>query len=181
MNLRKALLCLPLLACLAACDGINLTPIDPGQKPSDKDSTEVKDPEKPDDPVVPAINMTKTGLEYMYDTSVIPEIHVKVSAEQWAKLLSLYDANSKTKQYVSCDITYIKGEEKTDITNAGLRLRGNTSRRRPQDNEGRMHHCHFGLNFRKFVKDSDHEIHGARKANLKWFKDDAAYVRELYC
>ena len=80
MNLRKALLCLPLLACLAACDGINLTPIDPGQKPSDKDSTEVKDPEKPDDPVVPAINMTKTGLEYMYDTSVIPEIHVKVSA-----------------------------------------------------------------------------------------------------
>ena len=181
MNLRKALLCLPLLACLAACDGINLTPIDPGQKPSDKDSTEVKDPEKPDDPVVPAINMTKTGLEYMYDTSVIPEIHVKVSAEQWAKLLSLYDANPKTKQYVSCDITYIKGEEKTDITNAGLRLRGNTSRRRPQDNEGRMHHCHFGLNFRKFVKDSDHEIHGARKANLKWFKDDAAYVRELYC
>ena len=179
MNIRKLVFCLPLLACLAACELVSTTPSDPGDKPSDKDSTEVEQP--PVEPVDPSIDMSKTGLEYLYDTSVIPEIHVKVSAEQWAKLLSLYDANSKTKQYVSCDITYIKGEEKTDITNAGLRLRGNTSRRRPQDNEGRMHHCHFGLNFRKFVKDSDHEIHGARKANLKWFKDDAAYVRELYC
>ena len=43
------------------------------------------------------------------------------------------------------------------------------------------HHCHFQVNFRKFIKDDAHELHGARKVILKWFKDDPSYVREPYC
>ena len=42
-------------------------------------------------------------------------------------------------------------------------------------------HCHFGVNLRKFVKDNNHEIKGIRKFNLKWFKDDACYAREVFC
>ena len=129
------------------------------------------------------------GLSYIWDESVIPEITINVSVDEWNKLLGYYDANSNTKEYIYCDITYNKNGEVTVVEDAGIRLRGNTSRRRPEGNWGEMHtadntdwrHCHFGVNLRKFKKDSDHEINGIRKFNLKWFKDDACYVREVFC
>jgi len=71
----------------------------------------------------------------------------------------------------------------------GLRLKGNTSRRRPEGWYGQMHqrdntdwhHAHFGVNLRKYVDDDAHTIQGVRKLHLKWFKDDPAYVREMFC
>ncbi|MCQ2166159.1 MAG: CotH kinase family protein [Bacteroidales bacterium] len=129
------------------------------------------------------------GTAYVFDLEALPEVHINVKKDQWNELLGMYDRNNKTKQYVHCDATFIKNREVTEIEDAGLRLRGNTSRRRPEGNGGethkpsgtQWHHCHFGLNFRKFVKDDEHEVHGCRKANLKWFKDDPLYAREIYC
>ena len=37
------------------------------------------------------------------------------------------------------------------------------------------------MNLRKYVDDEDHTIQGVRKLHLKWFKDDPAYVREMFC
>ena len=129
------------------------------------------------------------GLSYIWDENVIPEITISVSVDEWNRLLSLYDQNNSTKEYIHCDITYKKGSEVTTVSDAGIRLRGNTSRRRPEGNGGEKHesgnadwhHCHFGVNLRKFNKDGDHEIKGIRKFNLKWFKDDPCYARELFC
>ena len=129
------------------------------------------------------------GLSYIWDESVIPEITISVTEEEWNRLLGLYDQNNNTKEYIYCGITYKKGTETTKIDDAGLRLRGNTSRRRPEGNPGEWHvknnadwhHCHFGVNLRKFIKDDSHEIKGIRKFNLKWFKDDPNYVREVFC
>lgn len=129
------------------------------------------------------------GLQYVWDESVIPEITISVTQDEWNRLLAAYDANSQTKEYIHCDIKYVKGDEVTSITNAAVRLRGNTSRRRPEtyQNDGKhvvnradWQHCHFGVNLRKYDKDKQHEIKGIRKFNLKWFKDDACYVRELF-
>jgi spore coat protein CotH len=129
------------------------------------------------------------GLSYIWDENVIPEITISVSVDEWNRLLSLYDQNNSTKEYIHCDITYKKGSEVTTVSDAGIRLRGNTSRRRPEGKGGEKHksgnadwhHCHFGVNLRKFNKDGDHEIKGIRKFNLKWFKDDPCYARELFC
>ena len=129
------------------------------------------------------------GLSYIWDENVIPEITISVSVDEWNRLLSLYDQNNSTKEYIHCDITYKKGSEVTTVSDAGIRLRGNTSRRRPEGNGGEKHksgnadwhHCHFGVNLRKFNKDGDHELKGIRKFNLKWFKDDPCYARELFC
>ena len=128
------------------------------------------------------------GLTYLWDESVIPEITISVSLDEWNRLLGLYDQNNNTKEYVYCDITYKKGSQTHTVEDAGVRLRGNTSRRRPevgnkthQTNDTDWQHCHFGINLRKFVKDNNHEIKGIRKFNLKWFKDDPCYVRELFC
>ena len=131
----------------------------------------------------------KEGYDYVWDEEAIPEIHITVSLDEWNRLLALYDANAYTTQYVMADVAFIKQGETTVIDNAGLRLKGNTSRRRPEGWKGQMHehdntdwhHVHFGLNLRKYEDDDNHTIQGVRKLHLKWFKDDPAYVREVFC
>ena len=140
-------------------------------------------------PAITTASIGHDGLSYIWDEGVIPEITINVTLEQWNQLLKYYDQNSNTKEYIHCDVTYKKGNETISISDAGIRLRGNTSRRRPEGNGGEMHkinetnwrHCHFGVNLRKFNKDKNHEIKGIRKFNLKWFKDDPCYVREVFC
>lgn len=141
-------------------------------------------PEEPSNPEVGA-----DGRDYVFDMKALPEIHVKVSLAEWNRLLALYDANHDTDEYIHCDATFTKEGTTHSFKDAGLRLRGNTSRRRPEGNGGEQHktdaadwhHCHFMLNLRKFVKDDAHELGGVRKIHLKWCKDDATYVREMYC
>ncbi len=131
----------------------------------------------------------KEGYDYVWDNAVIPEIHLEVSLSEWNRLLSLYDANAFTTQYVMATATFVKEGETTVIDSVGLRIKGNTSRRRPEGYYGQMHqrdntdwhHAHFGVNLRKYVDDDAHTIQGVRKLHLKWFKDDPAYVREVFC
>lgn len=134
-------------------------------------------------------SLNHEGISYVWDESVIPEITIHMTTDEWNRLLKRYDEFSQNVDYFHADFTYKKGSETIFIEDGGVRLRGNTSRRRPEGNGGELHksknpdwhHCHFGINFRKFHKDNDHTIKGIRKVNLKWFKDDPCYVRELYC
>lgn len=128
------------------------------------------------------------GLSYVWDKTALPEIIISVSLSEWNSLLSKYDSNNKTKEYVRCNVTFVKGDDRYVLEDAGLRLRGNTSRRRPEKGSGghkvngaQWQHCHFGLNFRKFVKDDAHQIKGIRKMNLKWANGDPSYARENFC
>ncbi len=131
----------------------------------------------------------KEGYDYVWDDKAIPEVHLSVSLDEWNRLLALYDANSFTTQYVAATVTFVKDGETTVIDNVGLRLKGNTSRRRPEGWYGQQHqrdntdwhHAHFGVNLRKYADDDAHTIQGVRKLHLKWFKDDPAYVREMFC
>ena len=131
----------------------------------------------------------KEGYDYVWDDEALPELHISVSIDEWNRLLALYDANPYTTQYVEANLTFIKDGEATVIDDVGLRLKGNTSRRRPEGGYGQTHqrdnadwhHAHFGVNLRKFHDDDDHTIQGVRKLHLKWFKDDPAYVREMFC
>ena len=129
------------------------------------------------------------GIAYVWDENVIPEITIHMTKDEWNRLLKRYDEFDHNVDYFHADFTYKKGDQVHFIEDGGVRLRGNTSRRRPEGNGGQMHnssdpdwhHCHFGINFRKYHKDNDHTVNGIRKVNLKWFKDDPCYVRELYC
>ena len=131
----------------------------------------------------------KEGYDYVWDDEVLPEVHLSVSLAEWNRLLALYDANAFTTQYVQATLSFVKDGETTVIDNVGLRLKGNTSRRRPEGSYGQMHqrdntdwhHAHFGVNLRKYADDDAHTIQGVRKLHLKWFKDDPAYVREVFC
>ncbi len=129
------------------------------------------------------------GYDYVWDNHALPEIHLNVSLAEWNRLLALYDDNSFTTKYVMGALTFVKEGESTVIDSVGIRLKGNTSRRRPEGWRGQMHerdntdwhHAHFGINLRKYVDDDAHTIQGVRKLHLKWFKDDPMYVRELFC
>lgn len=129
------------------------------------------------------------GLAYVFDLDALPEIHLQVPLQQWDELLTAFDNNCNTDLYIPCDVLLDKNGEQTFVEQAGLRLKGNTSRRRPEGNGGQKHqatgtdwhHCHYGLNLHKYVKDAFHDWRGVRKMYLKWFKDDPAYVREVYC
>ena len=128
-------------------------------------------------------------LDWVFDMNVVPEIRIDVTLEQWNNLLAEYDRDNGTNAYIHCDVEFTSKGEVHNFEDAGLRLRGNTSRRRPEGNGGEehrkndtdWHHCHFMLNLRKYQKDDAHELHNVRKLHLKWFKDDRAYCREIYC
>lgn len=131
----------------------------------------------------------RVGYDYVWDNTAVPEIHLEVPLAEWNRLLALYDANAYTTQYVMGTLSFVKAGETTVIDSVGLRLKGNTSRRRPEGHSGETHkrgnadwhHAHFGVNMRKYVDDDSHSIQDVRKLHLKWFKDDAMYVRELFC
>ncbi|MDO4512116.1 MAG: CotH kinase family protein [Bacteroidales bacterium] len=132
----------------------------------------------------------KTAHDYVWDYDAFPEIHFNIKVDDWNALLAAYDADPNTKQYIVAQATYLKNGDRTVIDSIGLRLRGNTSRRRPEAGaKGRMHnpnytdwqHVHFGVKFDKFIDDDEHTLLGIKKLTLKWLKDDPTYVREMYC
>lgn len=131
----------------------------------------------------------QTGYDYVWDDDALPEIHLEVSLDEWNRLLALYDNNRYTTQYVMARMRYVKDGQVTRLDSVGLRLKGNTSRRRPEGESGQMHqadatvwhHCHFGLNLRKWVNTDEHTLRGIRKLHLKWHKEDPSHVRELFC
>ena len=131
----------------------------------------------------------KQGYDYVWDKDALPEVHIDVSLDEWNRLLSLYDDNAYTTQYVMGTLSFVKDGETTVIDSVGIRLKGNTSRRRPEGWRGQphqtdnteWHHFHLGVNLKKYVDDDFHTIQGVQKLHLKWFKDDPAYVREMFC
>lgn len=189
-----------LTACVllfAGCDTVDSSPEpEPAPQQPDKEKPDVPgsgDKEEPpvNEGIIPftTADMNHAGVTFMWDGSYIPEIRINVSLAEWNAFLNRYDEYQNNADFFHCDVIYTKGTESRTIKDAGFRLRGNTSRRRAEGWEGQAHvkdnadwhHCHFTVNFRKYHKDDEHTIKGIRKINLKWFKDDPAYVRELYC
>ena len=128
-------------------------------------------PENPD----PGTSSLAQSVAYVWDESTFPEITLKVSEDEWNRMLATFDQNNATKQYFKGDVTFFNGTKTYEFKEAGWRLRGNTSRRRPEGNGGEVHqkdnadwhHFHTQINFRKFHKDNDHTIGGVRKIHLK--------------
>ena len=124
--------------------------------------------------------------KYIYDIEAVPEISLEISKEEWNKILSYYDQNPQNEEYIVGKFAFNKNGSPESLDSIGVRLRGNTSRRRPEGITGEMHnatnpdwkHASFTVNFKKFRKTQ--QFHDSEKLILKWFKDDANYVREVY-
>jgi len=124
------------------------------------------------EPVVPS-----SDDDIMFDKLALPKISISVTKAEWNRLLHLFDDDNKTREYVSCEASMTYYSEVSELPNAELRLKGQTSRRRPEAGSGKEHksgntdwqHCHFALRSDK------------GKINLKYAHEDPTYVREMYC
>ena len=124
--------------------------------------------------------------KYIYDIEAVPEISLEISKEEWNNILSYYDQNPHNEEYIVGKFSFNKTGAAESLDSIGVRLRGNTSRRRPEGFTGQPHnstnpdwkHASFTVNFKKYRKTQ--KFHDSEKLILKWFKDDANYVREVY-
>jgi len=122
----------------------------------------------------------------VFDLSALPTITLEVSVAEWNTLLANYDQNPGNEEKSSANFTFSKNGEDTKLTNIAFRLRGNTSRRRPEISDGGVHdpvnpvwrNAHFAFDFREFEKDQ--RLFGLRKLNLKWHNNDPMFCREIY-
>lgn len=97
------------------------------------------------------------GADDVYDLNKFPEITLEFKLADWNKLLQNYDLNPKNEKKVVSKFSYQLDNETIVLDSIGLKLRGNTSRRRPEGSSGQLHnptnpdwhHCHFGLDFSK--------------------------------
>lgn len=126
------------------------------------------------------------ALQKIFDIEKVPHITLEISTNEWNRLLENFDINRNNEEYVLGNFTILIDNNVTRLDSIGLRLRGNTSRRRPEGTTGEVHqatnpdwhHVHFSLNFKKYRKSQRYQ--NLERMNLKWFKDDANYVREVY-
>lgn len=132
--------------------------------------------------VGPELGSRTESLNYIFGTDSVAEITLTINREQWDKLCANYDKNPKNEDCVHADFEMKKGNNTWQISDIGMRLRGNTSRRRPQVDD-KYYQAHFKLKFEEWCDDSGEErkLAGCMKGlNLKRFKDDPAYVREVF-
>ncbi len=124
------------------------------------------------------------------------QITIFISTNEWNTLLTNFDTLSKNEENVHADFLFEKYGRSVKINDVGFRLRGNYSRRRPeglstygsgadwmtlhgQTGTNVYRSAHFRLGFDAWQKGQD--LGGLKNLNLKWFKDDPNYSREIYC
>lgn len=134
------------------------------------------------DVVGPAASSRTESLDYIFGTEQVAEISLNIKRSEWETLLGNFDKNSKNENCIHADFEMKKGDNVWKINDIGMRLRGNTSRKRPQYGEN-YYQAHFKLDFEEWCDDSGEErkLAGCIKGlNLKRFKEDPSYVREIF-
>ena len=132
--------------------------------------------------VGPELGSRTESLNYIFGTDSVAEITLTISRKEWDKLCTNYDKNPKNEDCVHAGFEMKKGDKTWQISDIGMRLRGNTSRRRPQVDD-KYYQAHFKLKFEEWCDDSGEErkLAGCMKGlNLKRFNEDPAYVREVF-
>ncbi len=103
----------------------------------------------------------------------MPHVTLEISTAEWNKLLSYFDQNPKNEEYIKGNFRFVKDTSNIALNEIGIRIRGNTSRRRPEGKTGEMHdatnpdwhHASFALNFKKTPENK--QISWRRKTKFK--------------
>ncbi len=174
-----------------------------------KETSDSKKPEstKPDntsiDWEVPVLPSLGSGFETFFNPTGVVEIHVAFTESEFNSMLNDYDKNSRNEIYRQATCTITGGGVDVSFPAVGIRLRGNTSRQRPEVGTGnhvvtnKLNRVHFKINL-NYSFDKDESAYGAPSVdipkntvyktqqimenvaaiNLKYNKDDPSYVRE---
>lgn len=136
------------------------------------------------DVIEPVPYPTRTeNLDFIFGTDSVAEITLTIDRSEWKTLLDNFDINDRNEDCIHADFKMTKGDYTWEADDIGMRLRGNTSRIRPQQGDN-YYQAHFKIDFEEWIEDDTIEegkLAGCMKGIiLKRFKDDPTYVREVF-
>lgn len=119
------------------------------------------------------------ALTALFDNTTLGTITLTISEDQWKQMISNTN-NKKKDSYVKADFEYKKDGAVYKMSEIGIRNRGNSTYRPPEDN-GKLQQAHFRLKFHEYHDDNAHHMEKALKGmNLKFMVSDSSYVQEMY-
>ena len=137
------------------------------------------------DELNPEYDSRTESLDNIFNPDALGQMVLVFDRSEWDKHLSYCDLNMNHEESVVAKGFYFTKDKKEWYFNdIGFRIRGNTSRRRPQLGNGKGNNdyvqAHFALDFEEWT-DEDKKLADCMKGViLKRFKDDATYSREVY-
>ena len=158
---------------------------------------------------IPSSKNPSETLDMIFDNNVLGKTTIRIPRSEWNKMLENYDLYFKNEIFVHADYIFEKSGHRWVMPDSGFRLRGNTTRVRPQGPDythsqgnhkwsnwqalqgagpDKYRQASFKVSFDKFIPDDADKskkdlalMAGCMKGvNLKRFQLDSAYIREIY-
>lgn len=132
------------------------------------------------------------NLNKLFDPMVLAESTVTITRSEWNKLLQYYDWDKYNETSVKASFSIKKGNDiNLEYDNINFRVRGNTSRIRPQIGNGAGNNDYVQAHFKVSFKDDDNadqknkdsqsvKYKGLKGINLKRFRNDYSYAGEVF-
>ena len=143
--------------------------------------------EKYSEEINPKYASRTESLDNIFNPDALGQIVLVFDRSEWDKHLSYCDYDlSHEESVVAKGFYFTKDNKEWFFNDIGFRIRGNTSRRRPQNGNGTGNNdyvqAHFALDFEEWLpKGEDKKLADCMKGViLKRFKDDPTYSREVY-
>ena len=136
-----------------------------------------------DEEMNPEYTSRTQALNAIFNPDELGQMVLVFDRSEWDAHLKYCDLNLDHEEMVKAKGFYFaKDNNKWFFKDIGFRIRGNTSRVRPQDFNGKYVPAHFALDFEEWIEDnSDKKLANSMKGLiLKRFKDDPTYCREVY-
>lgn len=131
---------------------------------------------------------TDPRLERIFNLEELPEVTLAIKVDDWNRLLAAFDAAPGENFWIPGDFIFRGSNSIPDqtVSNVALRIRGNTSRYRPEGEYGQEHNpvnpvwnqASFALQFARYEGDQDFE--GLTRLDLKFVREDPTRIREVY-
>ena len=136
----------------------------------------------------PSYDSRTQALDSIFNPDELGEMVLVIDRSEWNKHLEYCDIDIEHEESVIAKGFYFaKDSKQWFFKDVGFRIRGNTSRRKPQDSAGNYIQSHFAIDFEEWLTDEDKAANldkklakSMRGVMLKRFKDDATYSREVY-
>ena len=128
------------------------------------------------------------ALDSIFNPDELGEMVLVIDRSEWNKHLEYCDIDiGHEESIIAKGFYFAKDSKQWFFKDVGFRIRGNTSRCKPQDSAGNYIQSHFAIDFEEWLTDEDKAANldkklakSMRGVMLKRFKDDATYSREVY-
>lgn len=129
------------------------------------------------------------NLEEIFDLEALPVILLEVPLDNWNAILENYDEAPDVNYWTKGRFSYVKDGDTIALPDIALRLRGNSSRNRPEGDPNQplgphdpvnpyWNQASFSFNFGKYV--DNQTFKGLEKLRLKYVREDPTRIREVY-